>query len=87
MLIPRKRVLRDALARRSPFWRDAEVDFRFRAYDFRRDDVIATNFRGKCSRHGIDRVLREVAGSTFGHSTLDRRELRLILNYNLSALQ
>ena len=40
--IPRRRVLRGALAARSPFWRDSEMEFRFRAYDFNRENATTT---------------------------------------------
>ena len=36
-ILPRRNILRDRLAHRGPFWRDAKVEFRFRAYDLDRD--------------------------------------------------
>ena len=39
---PMRRVLRERFAKAPPFWRDAELDFGLRIYDFRRDNGIET---------------------------------------------
>lgn len=38
--LPRRGLLHDALAKRSPFWRDSALDFGVRAYDLQRENAV-----------------------------------------------